>query len=59
MRRFFLFVICIFAVLSANAIVVTGHCGQYLSDSLYWSFDTATGELTITGNGRMMDYTGE
>ena len=59
MRRFFLFVICIFAVLSANAIVVTGHCGEYLTDSLYWSFDTATGELTITGNGRMMDYTGE
>lgn len=50
---------CVFAILSANAKVVTGHCGKYLTDSLYWSFDTATGELTITGNGRMMDYTGE
>lgn len=50
---------CVFAILSSNAKVVTGHCGKYLTDSLYWSFDTATGELTITGNGRMMDYTGE
>lgn len=58
MKRFFLFVISSFVVLSTNANVVSGHCGKYLSDSLYWSFDTSTGVLTITGDGDMKDFQG-
>ena len=37
------------AVLAADA---SGSCGT----SLNWSFDAATGALTITGSGAMNDY---
>ena len=38
--------------LCASAETVTGTCG----DNISWSFDTATGELTISGTGAMSDY---
>lgn len=39
-------------VFSANAEVYSGTC----EDGLEWSFDTATGELSITGEGAMANY---
>ena len=35
--------------------IITGQCGEKLN----WSLDTATGALSITGTGRMWDYTGD
>ena len=51
-----LFTIVIMAVLfavSASALEPTGQCG----DNVYWSFDETTGELVISGEGDMWDYT--
>ena len=42
---------------SGTAIAATsGNCGATGSD-VNWNFDTATGTLTISGNGAMADYT--
>ncbi|MFR2910174.1 MAG: hypothetical protein ACLTD7_05410 [Clostridia bacterium] len=35
---------------------ISGDCGATGSD-VKWNFDTATGTLTISGNGEMADYT--
>ena len=45
---------CLFpAKVSASpCVLATGQCG----DNLSWSFDTNTGELTISGTGPMWDY---
>lgn len=40
---------------TANA-ATSGNCGATGSD-VNWNFDTATGTLTISGNGAMADYT--
>ena len=44
----------LFAILSgkASAATYSGSCGTKLN----WSLDTATGVLTITGSGKMADY---
>ena len=50
-----LFAIVIMSVLfmvSANALDTAGQCG----DNIYWDFDSATGTLTLNGNGEMYDY---
>ena len=36
----------------AKALAATGQCG----DNVYWSFDEATGALTISGTGSTYDY---
>ena len=36
----------------ASALKATGQCG----DNVYWSFDESTGELVISGSGKMYDY---
>ena len=38
---------------AADELAATGQCG----DDVYWSFDSATGELVISGTGEMWDYT--
>ena len=57
----FVFIILIgvsvnFAFTPADAATYSGTCGAEGS-SLTWSFNTATGELTISGSGDMKDYT--
>lgn len=42
--------------LSASAETVSGTCGATASDNVTWSFDTATGKLTIGGTGAMADF---
>ena len=37
---------------SAADLAETGQCG----DSVYWKYDSTTGELVISGNGAMTDY---
>ena len=45
----------LFAVsVSAKEIAPTGKCG----DNVYWSYNSSTGELVISGEGAMMDYSG-
>ena len=39
-------------IVEFTPVVVTGQCG----DNVSWSFDTNTGELTISGTGPMWDY---
>ena len=39
-------------VFGASALEPTGQCG----DNVYWDFDSATGELVISGNGPMYDF---
>ena len=39
---------------SFEITIANGKCG----DNLYWSFDEATGALTITGSGAMWDFNG-
>lgn len=38
--------------LSANALELTGQCGE----NVYWIFDNSTGELVVSGAGPMTDY---
>ena len=40
----------------ATSAATSGNCGATGSD-VKWNFDTATGTLTISGNGAMADYT--
>ena len=40
---------------SAEDVATSGSCGENAT----WSFDTATGKLTIGGSGKMADYTNE
>ena len=40
---------------SSEARATSGKCGP----NLYWSFNTSTGVLTITGSGAMYDYLGD
>ena len=48
-----LFILSIFLSFNTNAKIITGEpCG----DECTWSFDTDTGELTISGNGAIKDY---
>ena len=47
-RVFYIAILCLFS-LSLSAETLTGTCG----DSLYWSFDTETCHLDITGKGKM------
>ena len=43
--------------LKAHAATASGNCGAEGDGSnLTWSFDEATGVLTISGNGRMEEY---
>ncbi|MBR4872337.1 MAG: leucine-rich repeat protein [Clostridia bacterium] len=42
--------------LSASAETVSGTCGATASDNVTWSFDSATGKLTIGGEGAMADF---
>ena len=42
--------------LSASAETVSGTCGATESDNVTWSFDSATGKLTIGGTGAMADF---
>lgn len=35
----------------------SGSCGKTASDNVTWTFDAATGELTISGTGAMASYT--
>ncbi|MBR1915105.1 MAG: leucine-rich repeat domain-containing protein [Alphaproteobacteria bacterium] len=49
-----LFILSLFLSFNTNAKIITGEpCG----DECTWSFDTDTGELTISGNGAIKDYT--
>ena len=41
-----------FSRISVSAAVHNGNCGEQLN----WTLDTETGELSITGTGRMDDY---
>ena len=50
-RVFYIAIFCLFS-LSLSADTLTGNCG----DSLYWSFDTETRHLDITGKGKMQLY---
>ena len=43
------------STLSLRAETYTGTCGAQ-GDNLKWSLDTSTGILTITGSGKMKDY---
>ena len=43
--------VMLFAV-SASALEPTGQCGE----NVYWTFDSTTGELVISGEGAMFDY---
>lgn len=47
-RLLFVSLFCFFALV-LKAEVITGNCGE----TLYWSFDTETGHLEITGSGKM------
>ena len=50
-----LFAVVIMVVLctvSVSALEATGQCG----DNVYWNFDETTGELVISGEGDMWDY---
>ena len=48
-----IFILSIFLSFNTNAKIITGEpCG----DECTWSFDTDTGELTISGNGAIKDY---
>ena len=56
-KRIFSLLLCIVLTLTvipiaADAATYSGTCG----DSLSWSFNEATGKLTITGSGRMNGY---
>lgn len=42
--------------LSASAETVSGTCGKTASDNVTWSFDTETGVLTISGTGKMANF---
>lgn len=45
-------IVVIAAALSSSALDATGQCG----DNVYWSFDEATGALTISGTGEMENH---
>ena len=47
-----LFLICIISALNINATVYSGSCGT----NVWYSLDTSTGLLSITGTGAMKDY---
>lgn len=47
-RLFLLISIFCMPILPVAAEVLTGNCGE----TLYWSFDTETGHLEITGSGK-------
>ena len=49
---FSIVIMSVLFVVSANALDTTGQCG----DNIYWDFDSATGTLTLNGNGEMYDY---
>jgi hypothetical protein len=44
-------VLCLAVGMTASALEPTGQCG----DNVYWTFDEATGELVISGEGQMWD----
>jgi hypothetical protein len=48
LNSLFIFLFCL-SPFTANAEAITGSCGE----TLYWSFDTETGHLDITGSGKM------
>ncbi len=48
----------VFFCVSAGAETYNGTCGAVSTDEAFtWSLDTATGELVISGTGRMENYT--
>lgn len=46
-------VMLVMCAVSVSALEPTGQCG----DNVYWSFDETTGELVISGEGDMRNYT--
>ena len=46
-------VLCLTVGMTASALEPTGQCG----DNVYWTFDEPTGELVISGEGEMRNYT--
>ncbi len=47
-------VLCMAVAVTASALDETGQCG----DNVYWDYNQETGELVISGEGEMWDYTG-
>jgi len=54
-KSLFIFLCLISNIGMVNAKIVTGDCGENGNNCTY-SFDTETGILTISGNGKMQDY---
>ena len=58
MKRWMSFLLCLLlcgALLAATATSAHADGGQ-CGDNLYWSFNSSTGTLTITGSGKMYDF---
>ena len=55
-RAAMLFIALLVSIPAARAEVYSGDCGNY-STNVQWRFDTETGLLSITGTGKMKDYT--
>lgn len=51
---FAVLVMSVMFAVSASALEPTGQCG----DNVYWEYDETTGELVISGEGAMMNYSG-
>ncbi len=47
-------VLCMAMAVTASALNATGQCGN----NVYWAFDESSGELVISGEGKMWDYNG-